>query len=203
MEAHRFWKVLDNIESYICRTLLALFVCCCSRRSCLGNSSITPFRGAKSWRPTCSSGSCFSAPVTRPRLGAHNRVTFQFKLLPKKCGADRGIRRSVLARFQRLFHLSQLRLRFQQDEPFWKSQTLGVPMKYFYMILPIAFTLMTIRIIQVNYFKLVKGVDMRDPEKAESRQDASEEGRPRWRSPASGRRPTRRGSEHGIRNNLV
>jgi TRAP-type C4-dicarboxylate transport system permease small subunit len=50
---------------------------------------------------------------------------------------------------------------------FWKSQTLGVPMKYFYMILPIAFTLMSIRIIQVNYYKLVLGVDVRDPEKAE------------------------------------
>ena len=50
---------------------------------------------------------------------------------------------------------------------FWKSQTLGVPMKYFYLILPIAFTLMSIRIIQVNYYKLVKGIDVRDPEKTE------------------------------------
>ena len=32
---------------------------------------------------------------------------------------------------------------------------------------PIAFTLMSIRIIQVNYLKLFKGVDVRDPEKAE------------------------------------
>ena len=40
-------------------------------------------------------------------------------------------------------------------------------MKYIYMILPIAFALMTIRIIQVNYYKLIKGVDIRDPEAAE------------------------------------
>ena len=39
-------------------------------------------------------------------------------------------------------------------------------MKYIYMILPIAFALMTIRIIQANYLKLVKGIDVRDPEKA-------------------------------------
>ena len=51
--------------------------------------------------------------------------------------------------------------------PFWKSQTLGVPMKYFYMMLPVAFALMSIRIIQVNYVKLVKGVEVVDPEKAE------------------------------------
>ena len=50
---------------------------------------------------------------------------------------------------------------------FWKSQTLGIPMKYVYMILPLAFTIMTIRIIQANYLKLVKGIDVRDPEKAE------------------------------------
>ncbi len=47
---------------------------------------------------------------------------------------------------------------------FWKSQTLGIPMKYIYMILPIAFTMMTIRIVQVNYLKYVKGVDIRDPD---------------------------------------
>ena len=31
----------------------------------------------------------------------------------------------------------------------------------------IAFTLMTIRVIQVNYYKLVKGIDIRDPEAEE------------------------------------
>ena len=40
-------------------------------------------------------------------------------------------------------------------------------MKYIYMILPIAFTLMSIRILQVNYYKLVKGMDIRDPDSVE------------------------------------
>ena len=48
---------------------------------------------------------------------------------------------------------------------FWKSQTLGFEMKWVYVVLPAAFTLMTIRILQVNYLKLVKGVDLRDPDK--------------------------------------
>ena len=51
--------------------------------------------------------------------------------------------------------------------PFWKSQTLGIPMKYCYLVLPIAFTLMSFRIIQVNYLKWVKGVDIRDPDAIE------------------------------------
>ena len=40
-------------------------------------------------------------------------------------------------------------------------------MKWVYIILPIAFALMTFRIIQVNYLKLVKGVDVRDPDKVD------------------------------------
>ena len=44
---------------------------------------------------------------------------------------------------------------------------MGIPMKYVYLILPIAFALMSIRIIQVNYMKLVKGIDIRDPDTEE------------------------------------
>lgn len=47
---------------------------------------------------------------------------------------------------------------------FWKSQTLGIEMKYIYMVLPIAFTLMTIRILQVNYRKLIRGEEIHDPD---------------------------------------
>ncbi len=50
---------------------------------------------------------------------------------------------------------------------FVKSQTLGVHMKYFYMVIPIAFLFMTFRVLQVNYLKLVKGIDIRDPEASE------------------------------------
>ena len=40
-------------------------------------------------------------------------------------------------------------------------------MKYFYMILPIAFTLMTIRILWNNYERLFKGVEAIDPDAKE------------------------------------
>jgi TRAP-type C4-dicarboxylate transport system permease small subunit len=45
------------------------------------------------------------------------------------------------------------------------SPTLGWSMAYIYMIFPLSFTAMTIRIIQVNYLKIVKGIDIRDPDK--------------------------------------
>ena len=47
---------------------------------------------------------------------------------------------------------------------FWKSQTMGIPMKYFYMILPAAFALMTLRVIQVNYIKWIRGEEIKDPD---------------------------------------
>ena len=53
---------------------------------------------------------------------------------------------------------------FNKMNKFWKSQTLGIEMKYIYMVLPIAFALMTIRILQVNYLKLVRGEDIHDPD---------------------------------------
>ena len=53
---------------------------------------------------------------------------------------------------------------FNKMNLFWKSQTTGIPMKYFYMILPIAFSLMMIRILWNNYERLFKGVKSEDPE---------------------------------------
>ena len=47
------------------------------------------------------------------------------------------------------------------------SPTLGWSMAYVYMIFPLSFAAMTVRIIQVNYLKLVKGIDIRDPDKIE------------------------------------
>jgi TRAP-type C4-dicarboxylate transport system permease small subunit len=47
---------------------------------------------------------------------------------------------------------------------FQSSQTMGFHLSWVYIILPIAFTLMTIRVIQVNYKKLVLDEDVRDPD---------------------------------------
>ena len=56
---------------------------------------------------------------------------------------------------------------FNKMNLFWKSQTLGIPMKYIYLVLPLAFFLMSIRIIQVNYMKFIRGETVCDPETQE------------------------------------
>jgi TRAP-type C4-dicarboxylate transport system permease small subunit len=162
------FSVFDNIESYICRTLLSIFVILLfvqilSRE--LFNYSIP-------WGEEVATymfvwfvffGASYAA-----RMAAHNRVTFQFKAFPKRV-ADyiEAFADLIWVAFNVYFVYLSYDFVFNKMNLFWKSQTTGIPMKYIYMILPIAFTLMTIRIIQVNYYKLVKGIDIRDPEAAE------------------------------------
>jgi C4-dicarboxylate transporter DctQ subunit len=162
------FRFFDNIESYICRTLLSIFVIL------LFVQILTRelFSYSIPWGEEVATymfvwfvffGASYAA-----RMAAHNRVTFQFKAFPKKV-ADyiEAFADLIWVIFNVYFVYLSYDFVFNKMNLFWKSQTTGIPMKYIYMILPLAFSLMTIRIIQVNYYKLVKGVDMRDPEAAE------------------------------------
>lgn len=162
----RFLNVLNNIESYICRTLLVMFV------GLLFTQIISRemFGYSFSWIEELSVymfvwfvffGASYAA-----KMSAHNRVTFQFGMLPK-----RYIKwiEAFADLFWIFFNVYFVYLAydfvFNKMNKFWKSQTLGIEMKWIYIVLPIAFALMTFRILQVNYLKLVKGVDVRDPDK--------------------------------------
>ncbi|MEH6471555.1 MAG: TRAP transporter small permease [Halopseudomonas sp.] len=161
-------KVIDNLESYICRALLALFVLLLFAQIV----SRELFQQSLSWSEELAVymfvwfvffGASYAA-----KLSAHNRVTFHFKWLPEKVAVTmEALADLIWIAFNCYFVYLSYDFIFNKMNLFWKSQTLGVPMKYIYLILPIAFSLMTIRIIQVNYFKLVKGIDIRDPESLE------------------------------------
>ncbi len=162
------FQVFDNIESYICRTLLSIFVILLFVQIL----SRELFSYSIPWGEEVATymfvwfvffGASYAA-----RMAAHNRVTFQFKAFPKKV-ADyiEAFADLIWVAFNVYFVYLSYDFVFNRMNLFWKSQTTGIPMKYIYMILPIAFALMTIRILQVNYYKLVKGVDIRDPEAAE------------------------------------
>lgn len=161
-------KFFDNIESYICRSLLIFFVVLLFAQIL----SRELFDHSFSWSEELATYSfvwfVFFGASYAAKLGAHNRVTFQFKALPQKAvNIIEGFADLFWLAFNVYFIWLSYDFIFHKMNAFWKSQTLGVPMKYFYLIFPIAFTLMSIRIIQVNYYKLVKGIDVRDPEKAE------------------------------------
>ncbi|UXU76419.1 MULTISPECIES: TRAP transporter small permease [unclassified Paracoccus (in: a-proteobacteria)] len=161
------WTHLDKLESYICRILLAVFVTLLFvqivARQIFG-FSIT-------WIEELSVilfvwfayfGASYAA-----RIAAHNRVSFHLNALPRR---HARIVEAVGDLFWIGFNLvfiwqaSQFIARLK---PFVKAQTLGWEMRYVYLALPIAFALMTLRILQVNYLKLVKGIDPRDPDKVE------------------------------------
>jgi C4-dicarboxylate transporter DctQ subunit len=163
-----FKSLFNNIESYICRSLLAVFV------SLLMVQIVSRevFGYSFSWIEELSTfmfvwfayfGASYAA-----KLAAHNRVTFQFKLFPEIVETIcTFIADLIWLAFNLFFVYLSYDFVFNKMNLFWKSQTLGVPMKYFYMVLPLSFALISIRIIQVNYLKYVKGIDIRDPESSE------------------------------------
>ncbi len=165
-----FLKVLDNIESILCRILLVSFVCILFAQIV----SRELFGHSIAWVEELSVymfvwfvflGASYAA-----KMSAHNRVTFQFRFLS---------RRTIdwIEGFADLFwiffnvYFIWLSVEFiSRMNMFQKAQTLGVPMKYFYVILPIAFALMTIRILQVNFQRLVRHETIADPDEVDLEQ---------------------------------
>lgn len=160
--------ILDNIESYICRFLLAAFVTLLFAQII----SRQLFDYSFSWSEELSVymfvwfvffGASYAA-----KMAAHNRVTFQYKLMPAWLPPILEVVTDLIwIAFNTYFVYLAYDFVFNRMNMFWKSQTLGIPMKYIYMILPIAFTLMTLRILQVNYNKLVKGKKTQGPDDIE------------------------------------
>lgn len=160
-----FWNIANNVESYICRFLLAVFVCLLFLQVIVR----TLFAFSFSWVEELSIymfvwfvyfGASYAA-----KMGAHNRVTFQFKFLsPGSIKYIEAFADLFWLAFNIVFVYLSIDFIFNKMNRFQSSQTLGFHLSWVYIVLPIAFTLMTIRVIQVNYQKIVLGVDMRDPD---------------------------------------
>ena len=158
-------KILDNFESYACQFLLAFFVILLFLQILLREF----FHYSISWGEELATylfvWFVFLGASYACRLGAHNRVTFQFKMLPPKVGKImEGLADLIWVVFNCYFIYLSYKFVFVKMNLFWKSQTMGIPMKYFYMILPAAFALMTLRVIQVNYIKWIRGEEIKDPD---------------------------------------
>ncbi len=160
--------VLDNVESYICQFLLSFFIILLF----IQIISREVFNVNISWGEELARFSfvwfVFFGAVVAARLAAHNRVTFQFKKFSKKTqNYIEGFADLIWLIFNGVMIYKSVYLINSMMEFTYTSPTLGWDMAYVYFIFPIAFTLMSIRIIQVNYLKLVKGIDIRDPDKVD------------------------------------
>ena len=161
-------KILGNIEEYLSEVLLAGFVVLLFVQILLRQL----FQYSLPWGEELATYMfvwfAYLGATVAAKMSAHNRVTVQFKLVPaivqKICLALADL---LWVCFNLYFVYLSYDFVFNRMNLFWKSQTLGLPMKYFYMILPIAFALMSIRILWNNYLTLVKGVELVDPEAEE------------------------------------
>ena len=165
-EMSKVWNVLNNVESYICRVLLVTFVCLLFTQIVAREV----FNFSISWIEELSVYMfvwfVFFGASHAAKMAAHNRVTFQFKIFP-----DSWVK--YIEAFADLFWLFfnvyfiylAIDFIFNKMNRFQSSQTLGFHLSWVYIVLPIAFTLMTIRILQVNYRKLIRGEEVDDPDK--------------------------------------
>ncbi|MFG6157894.1 TRAP transporter small permease [Halomonas sp. 1390] len=159
------FKIIDNLESVLCQLLLVSFVLLLFAQIVLRNL----FSYSLPWGDELATYAfvwfAYLGAVYATKMSAHNRVTFQFKFFPRWVETFCSVLTDLIwIGFNAVFIYLSYDFVFNKMNLFWKSQTLGVPMKYFYLILPIAFVAMTLRILQNNYLKFVKKVDLVDPE---------------------------------------
>lgn len=187
MKARPLLKFLDNFESYVCQVLLVFFVCLLflqiMLRLVFGAALILsniipmlqsyPLPASIPWGEELSRMAfvwfVFLGATYAARLAAHNRVTFQFKIFPKIVG-DISMLISDLIWIgfnctMIYYSISVIREGFEYPE---YSPTLDWIMAYIFMIFPIAFSLMTIRIIQVNIMKFIFKIEIADVDKIDA-----------------------------------
>jgi len=167
-------KLLDNFENYICQVLLSIFITLLF----IEILARELFNHSLSWEEELARFAfvwfVFLGASYAARLAAHNRVTFQFKFLPKTvANYIEAFSDAIWVLFNIVIIYKSVFLIQSMFEYPYITPTLGWSMAYVYMIFPLAFTVMTIRIIQVNYMKLVMHIDIRDPDKIEIDEDMS------------------------------
>ncbi len=163
-----FWHHLDKFESVVCRILLVAFVCLLFAQIV----SREIFGESITWIEELSVFMfvwfVYFGASYATKISAHNRVTFQYSWLPPSVTKWIEAFADLLWLFFNCYFIYlSADFVFNKMNLFWKAQTLGIPYKYIYVILPLAFTLMSIRILQVNYNRLIKNIDPVDPDKIE------------------------------------
>lgn len=170
MLAKKILHVLDNVEKYVCQLMLAFFVIILFAQISLR----AIFNIVLPWSEEISRFSfvwfVFFGASYAARLSAHNRVTIQFRMFSKPVANFAHIVSDLIwIAFNIIMVIESLKVIQSMKQFAYYSPALGWSMAYVYYIFPISFTLMTLRIIQVDYIKFVlkeeiRDVDQVDPE---------------------------------------
>lgn len=195
MTAKKVLTFFDNLESYICQVLLVFFVCLLFLQIVLRivfgavdmmSAMIPalehwPLPASLPWGEELSRFAfvwfVFFGATYAARLAAHNRVTFQFKIFPEIVGKISTLLSDlvwiVFNCIMIYYSINVIRegLEFPEYSP-----TLDWIMAYVFLIFPIAFSLMTIRIIQVNIMKYVFHIELADVDRVDTGEPDAEDG---------------------------
>lgn len=166
MTARKILYWLDSLESYISQALLAFFVCVLFSQIFLR----VVFDYVITWSEEISRFSfvwfVFFGAAYAARLSAHNRVTVQFTFFPKQVETFCLLLSDLVwIAFNIIMISESLKVIRNLNEFKYHSPALGLSMEYVYWIFPISFALMIIRIIQVNFMRLVLKIEIEDVDK--------------------------------------
>lgn len=161
-------RFLNNIEDYICRFLLTLFVTLLFVQVVLR----TVFGWGLPWIEELSRFAfvwfAFLGAAHAAKLNAHNRVEVHLKLLPKR------VYQTIIMLADLLWIAFNIAIVWKSWEVIegllefpYISPALEWSMAYVYMIFPIAFVLLSFRTLQVDYHRFIKGEDIVDADQAE------------------------------------
>lgn len=160
--------LVNHIEEYVCGLLLATFVVLLFAQILARQFFAYSIPWAEEVATYMFVWFAYLGAVVAAKMSAHNRVTFQFKFFPpivKK--VSETFADLLWVAFNLYFTWLSYDFVFNRMNAFWKSQTTGVPMKYFFMVLPVAFLLMSLRILWNNYLLWFKSIEIIDPESQE------------------------------------
>ena len=163
MVAKKILSFLDNIEKYVCQSMLAFFVIVLFAQIFLR----ALFNIVLPWSEEISRFSfvwfVFFGASYAARLSAHNRVTIQFRLFPESFGKFLQLLSDLIwIVFNIVMVIESFKVIESMKEFAYYSPALGWSMAYVYYIFPMSFTLMSFRIIQVNCINYILKEDIRD-----------------------------------------
>lgn len=166
MTAKQFLKAIDNTESILCQCILSFFVVILFLQIMLRMC----FDYVIPWSEEISRFTfvwfVFLGAAYAARLSAHNRVLIQFKLFPPIVQDICTLLADVIwIAFNVVMIVKSIEVIKELTEFTYNSPALGWSMAYVYWIFPISFSLMIVRILQVDYIKYILKQEIVDVDK--------------------------------------
>ena len=159
---------LNHIEDYACRFLLGVFVILLFSQVVMRVTLGIGMAWVEELARYAFIWFVFLGAAHAAHLSAHNRLQTHINLLPKKvANSILLIVDLIWVGFCLVLAWKSLDLIGLLMEFPYKSPGLGWSLAYIYFVFPIAFVLMALRVLQVQYRKLVKGIEPGDMDKKE------------------------------------